>query len=126
MSENVRKTGRDAAILALACGETASDAARKADVAERTIYRWLKEEGFRQEVTGARADMFNRALGRLAEGAVASVLMLRQLCLKAKSETVRLAAARTLLEQGTRLRESVEFENRLQALEQNLNVRKRK
>jgi transposase-like protein len=126
MSENVRKMGREAAILALACGETVSDAARKAGVVERTIYRWLKEEGFRQEIATARAEMFNRALGRLAEGAVASVLMLRQLCLKAKSEAVRLAAARTILEQGTKVRESVEFEHRLQALEQNLNAGKRK
>jgi hypothetical protein len=126
MSENVRKTGREAAILALACGETIADAARKAGVVERTLYRWLKGEGFRQEIATARAEMFNRALGRLAEGAVGSVLMLRQLCLKAKSETVRLAAARALLEQGTRLRESVEFEHRLRALEENLNARRKK
>lgn len=126
MSANVSKTSRDAAMLALACGETVAEAARKAGVAERTVYRWQQEEGFRQEIAAARAEMFNRALGRLAEGAVGSVLMLRQLCLKAKSEAIRLAAARTLLEQGTRLRESVEFAHRLQELEKNLHAGKRK
>src|SRR5262249_55335360 len=117
MSDNVRKTGREAAILALACGETIAEAARKAGVVERTLYRWRKEEAFRQEIAAARAELFSRALGRMAEGAVGSVLTLRQLCLKGKSETVRLAAARTLLEQGAKLRESVEFEQRLEALE---------
>jgi hypothetical protein len=70
--------------------------------------------------------MYERALGRLAEGTVGSALTLRQLCLKGKSETVRLAAARTLLEQATKVRESVEFEQRLQALEENLNAKKKK
>jgi hypothetical protein len=64
--------------------------------------------------------MFARALGCLAEGAASGALVLRQLCLKAKSESVRLAAARALLELGGKLRDSVDFDERLKALEQRL------
>jgi hypothetical protein len=126
MSENVTPTGRQAAVLALACGETIADAARKAAVAVRTVHRWRREEGFRQEVAVARAEMFHRALGRLAEGAVTSVLMLRQLCLKGKSETVRLAAARAILEQGAKFQQLMEIQDQIEELEQKLKQRNRK
>jgi transposase-like protein len=120
MSGNVRKKGREAAILALASGETVSGAAQKAGVNERTIHRWRSEDAFRREVNQARAEMFSRALGCAAEGVVSGALVLRQLCLKAKSETVKLGAARSLIELGTKLRESVELEERLQALEERI------
>jgi transposase-like protein len=120
MSGHVRKNGREAAVIALASGETVAAAAAKAGVAERTLYRWRNEESFRREVAQARAEMFSRALGYMAEGAVSGALVLRQLCLKATSETVKLGAARALLELGNRLRESVELEARLAALEETL------
>jgi transposase-like protein len=116
MSENVRKNGRSATVLA--SGETVAAAARKAGVTERTVYRWRLEDAFRRDVDQARAEMFSRALGCMAEGAASAALVLRQLCLKAKSETVKLGAARALLEQGPKLRESVELEERLRALEE--------
>jgi transposase-like protein len=125
MSENVRRNGRPIAILALAGGDTVAAAARKARVTDRTVYRWLQEEGFREELAAARAEMFSRALGCMADGAVSGALVLRQLCLKATSENVRLGAARALLELGPKLRESVELEQRLQALEQRLNDRRK-
>ena len=95
-----------------------SAAAQKAGVAERTLYRWRQDEAFRREVDQARADMFSRALGCMAEGAASAALVLRHLCLKAKSENVKLGAARALLEQGPKLRDSVELEERLRALEE--------
>ena len=112
------KTARQAAVLALASGETAASAARKAGVTERTIHCWRQDDAFRREVTQARADMFSRALGSIAEGSASGALVLRQLALKAKSESVKLSAARALLELGPRLRESVELEERLRALEE--------
>jgi hypothetical protein len=47
----------------------------------------------------------------------AAAATLRKL-LKAEAETVRLGAARALLELGTKLRESAELEERLRALEE--------
>lgn len=117
MSGHVRKNGRQAAVLAIASGETLAAAARKANVAERTLYRWRNEDDFRREVNEARAEMFSRALGCMAEGIVSGALTLRQLCLKGKSESVRLSAARALIELGNRMRESVELEERMSELE---------
>jgi hypothetical protein len=63
--------------------------------------------------------MVARSLGRMADGMSDAADVLRQL-LAARSESVRLGAARSLLELGVKLRESVELEERLQALEEQL------
>jgi hypothetical protein len=109
-----------AAIAALAAGETFAKAAAKAGVSERTVYRWHQNDAFRRQVAAARAEMFGRALGSMADGAVSAALTMRHLCLKARAETVRLGAARTILELGVKLRDSLDLEQRLAALEQRL------
>jgi HEAT repeat protein len=60
--------------------------------------------------------MIGQALGRMAAGMTEAADVLRAL-LKAEAETVRLGAARSLLDLGVKLREVVEFEERLAALE---------
>jgi transposase len=120
MAGNGNRKGRDAVILALASGESAKGAAAKAGVGERTVYRWLGEEEFRRQVSAARAEMFAQALGRMADGAASAALVLRQLCFAAASESVRLGAARSLLEYGLKLREHVELEDRLAVVEQRI------
>jgi hypothetical protein len=120
MSAGGRKNGRLAAIAALAGGETVAKAAAKAGVSERTIFRWQQDEDFRRQVAAACAEMFGRALGSMADGAVSAALTMRHLGLKARSETVRLGAARTILELGVKLRDSLDMEQRRAALEQRL------
>jgi HEAT repeat protein len=53
----------------------------------------------------------------MADGMAEAADVLRQL-LAARSESVRLGAARALLELGVKLREGVELEERLRALEE--------
>jgi hypothetical protein len=101
----------------LAAGLTVEAAAHKAGISPRTAHRRLAEPDFRRRVTQARAAMVERALGKLADGAAEAVDTLRKLMHKAKAESVRLAAARAMLELGNRLREAVELEQRLAALE---------
>jgi hypothetical protein len=119
MAEIGRRKGDDALLLALATGETVRDAARSAGIGERTATRRVADPDFRRRITEIRAAMIGRALGRLADGMVEAADMLRRL-LDAQSENVRLGAARTLLELGVKLRENVELEERLQALEKQL------
>jgi hypothetical protein len=111
-----RKKGDDALLLALAGGQTVRDAARAAGVGERTAGRRLAEPGFRRRVAELRAEMVQRALGKLTDALTEAADTLRQL-LKAQAESVRLGAARSLLELTVKVRESVELEARLQALE---------
>jgi HEAT repeat protein len=111
-----RRNADEALALALATGATLRDAAVAAGVGERTATRRWADAAFRQHVAELRGGMAARALGKMADGMSDAADQLRQL-LAAKSESVRLGAARALLELGTKLRESVELEERLAALE---------
>ena len=66
-----------------------------------------------------RGQVLDRAVGKLSEASTAAADTLRAL-LDADSETVRLGAGRSILELGARLREALELEARLAALEQKL------
>jgi HEAT repeat protein len=119
MAESDRRKGNDALMLALAAGQTVRDAAGAAGVGERTAKRRLADPAFRHQLSELRAAMVERALGKMADGMAEAADTLRQL-LHAKSEPVRLGAARSILELGNRLREAVELEQRLAELEERL------
>jgi hypothetical protein len=116
MAASGRKSADAALALALAAGLAVEAAAGQAGVSARTAYRRWADPAFQQRVAELRADMVQRALGKLADGAAAAVDTLRKL-LQAKADTVKLGAARSILEQCNKLREAVELEQRLQALE---------
>ena len=103
--------------LALASGRTVREAAALAGLGERTATRRMSEPVFRRQIAELRTDMVQRALGRLADGMTEATDTLREL-LTAKNESVRLSAARTILELGQKLREAVEVDERLRALEE--------
>ena len=117
MAENGRRKGEAALLVALASGMTVRDAAVAAGIGERTATRRVTDPGFRRQVAQLRAHMVQRALGRLADASVQAVDTLRAL-LSAEADTVKLGAARAILELGNRLRETVELEERIAALEQ--------
>jgi hypothetical protein len=119
MTGNGRRKGDDALLLALAAGRPVRDAAGSAGLGERTARRRLADPDFRRRVVEARGEMVARALGKMADGMAEAADTLRQL-LRAEGESVRLGAARSILELGNKLRESVELEQRLAALEEQL------
>jgi hypothetical protein len=116
MAENGRRKRHDVLALQLAYGQTVRDAAQAAGVGERTATRRWADAAFRRRVAELRAGMMQRALGHMADGMIEAAATLRAL-LKAESESVRLGACRAMLELGVKLRESVDHEERLQALE---------
>ncbi len=116
MAEIGKRKGDSDLILSLARGKTVREAAESAGIGERTAHRRLSEPVFLQLVQETRAEMMTRAMGKLADASIDPVETLVTL-LKAESENVRLGAARTILEAGPRLRELVESETRLAALE---------
>jgi lambda repressor-like predicted transcriptional regulator len=118
MSGNGRTWARSRVVAELAAGSTVAAAAKTAGVAERTIRRWLAEPAFKSEVDAARAQMVSDALGRLSDSATAAARALRAIVEDNQMPPgVRVSAARNILEMGTRLRESVELEQRIAALE---------
>lgn len=109
-------TNRPAAALALAQGRTNGQAATEAGVSARTILRWLDDPDFRQEVDDTRTTLLRLAVGRLAAASTLAVDALVD-SLTSERGQARVLAARTLLDACLKLRESLELEERIAALE---------
>jgi hypothetical protein len=107
---------QELAALALAGGKSSKAAAEEAGCAERTIRYWQGDPLFAARVAELRTRIFDQTVGVLASMSTLALVTLGQL-LKGKSETVRLGAARAILDCGARLREGVELAARLDALE---------
>ena len=105
-------------LQALACGATVENAARKAGVCERTVYRRLADPAFCRQLRELRTDMVQRTAGTLTAAATEAVRAMLELLKPATPPATRLGAARSVLEIGQKLREATEFEQRLAALEQ--------
>ncbi len=102
--------------VALAAGRTVREASGRAAVSERTVYRRLKDSEFQKRVAELRSDMVGQAVGMLVEAGSAAVQTLKEL-LSSQSDSVRLGAARSILELGVKLRESTELAARVAELE---------
>jgi hypothetical protein len=107
---------RPAVVLALAQGQTTGQAAKVGGVTGRTVLRWLEDDDFRQEIADTRTDLMRLAVGRLAAGAAKAVDTLVD-ALDTEKGQARVMAAKVLLESSLALRESLDLEERLAAIE---------
>jgi hypothetical protein len=107
-------------ILALACGATPENAAQRAGFGLRTVYRRLAEPAFRAQVNQLRAEMARRLAGMLTAAGMGAIKTFTTLQESAVSESVRLGAARAIMEWGCKMRESVELMERMAAVEARL------
>lgn len=109
--------GREnAVLLALAQGSTTDQAGKAAGVSGRTVRRWMADPDFAARVAELRAELLARTVGALVDASLDAVRTLRE-CLKARSEATRVRAATALLNALVVVRESVDLEQRLAALE---------
>src|SRR5436309_15971050 len=86
------KRGDAALILTLARGATVRDAAREANLSERSAYRRVADPAFRQQLSRARCDLLWQAIGLLAQQAADAARTLAGL-LTADSDSIKLRAA---------------------------------
>src|SRR5262245_54806858 len=73
---SARKSGRkggDAFILAMACGCSVKEAARRANIGSTTAYRRITDPAVRKAVAKARQDLIGQAVGRLADAGCEAV-----------------------------------------------------
>ena len=77
----------------------------------------LDDADFRRRVSEVRGQLFAVAMGKLAAVAGKAADTLENLLDDADRDATRLGAAKAILEIGQRLRESVELEQRIAALE---------
>jgi transposase-like protein len=120
MAANLRKKAEDKLLLALACGATVESAARECGISPRTVYRRLTDPRFRRRLQALRGDMVQRTAGTLTAASSEAVRTLLELLKPAVAANTRLGAARAVLESGVKLRELAEFEERLAALEEQM------
>ncbi len=116
MAGGSRKNADSALIAALAAGMTREAAAERAGVGVTTVYRRLADPDFQQQLDEARSEYVNQTVARLTAASTAAAATLLRL-LDARSESVRLQAARSIIELGAQLRKTEEIEQRLAALE---------
>ena len=120
MAHRGRKTVDDLLLTALACGATAEQAARAANVSLRTVRRRLNDPAFAAKLQEMRSDLLQRASGMLTAASLEAVKTLVSLQGTTMPPPVRLGAARAVLELGLRVRELAEVEGRLALLERQL------
>jgi hypothetical protein len=121
MARPVRKAADQLLLQALACGATVENAARKAGVGERTVYRRLADAGFRRQLQELRTEMMQRTAGLLTGAGMGSVKVLVDLQTDvAMPPGVRRRSARDVLELSLKFREAAELEQRLAAVEARL------
>jgi hypothetical protein len=111
-------------ILALAQGCSVADAAHECQVAERTAYRWVKDEAFAASYTSAQKRLFERGLTGLMTGLDKAIDGIKNI---AKDEmipaAVRLRAYQIWLEQAISVYKMSELEAQVAELRDILKAR---
>jgi hypothetical protein len=115
---DLKKTD-EALLLALACGTTVERAAQTSGLSVRSVYRRLANAEFRR-LQGVRDDMRHRTAGMLGAAAMEAVKTLLSLQEASVPATVRLGAARAILELSLKLGEASELTERIKALEERM------
>ena len=102
--------------LLIAAGRSIKAAAAEAGCGERTAHEWLEDPRYRSLISELRHRMLDEAVGSLARATNEAVSTLKGL-LDDDNANVRLRAALGVLDAAVRLREHVELEGRITALE---------
>ena len=123
MAGGGRQRANSRLVALLAGGRTVEAAASEVGISERTVYRRLEDPEFRLQLGQLRGHMLQLAAAQLADSSTEAAQTLRAL-LSASSETVRLGAARAILELGTRFREAAEGEEQERDIEVRYVIRK--
>jgi DNA-binding MarR family transcriptional regulator len=116
-------------IMALASGKSQQDAARTAKVSRSTVSRRLEDVSFRREVDRVRRELFDSAIGQLSGATAEATATLRKLLGGRTPATVRLGAARAIIDFAFKQRENeimAELQQRIEMLEQLLKAQGQK
>jgi hypothetical protein len=106
------------AISGLLSEPSIRQAAKVADVPEKTLFNWLKNPDFDSAYRAARRESVQQATARLQYASSAAVSILCQLMVKETVHaSIRLSAAKTILELSIKTLEIDDLAARLDALE---------
>lgn len=110
------------AIAALAAGATAADAAIAAGLSERSVRRRLADREFRARIDEVRCEMLDRVVAQVSVAATGALDTLALLLGEEHPDSVRLGAAKTILDAGIKLRAELDLGSRMRAVEVHLGM----
>ena len=111
-----RERLEDRALVALLSEPTIEAAARRADIAESTLLRWLQDPAFQARYRSARRSVVESAIGRLQQAATGAVDALTR-NLTCGVPAVEVGAARSILDQAIKAVEVLDLAVRIEQLE---------
>ncbi len=118
MAGHGRKNVDAVLVEALACGASAANAAQRAGVSARTVFRRLEEPAFRQRIEKVKQETVERTSAMLTAMGIESCRGLHDLMDKSIPPHVRLGVFRAVLGLGCTLREHVDLGRRVSELEE--------
>ena len=118
MSDDWELTDRQKRVIPfLLASPSTEEACRQAHINKTTVYEWLKDKTFRQELKRQRDAVIERALDSLkARIAKASETLVKHL--DSTRENISIRAAEDIIEFAQKALEHEELEKRIEALEQ--------
>ena len=120
MAQRKKPHSNHALMIALACGATVEAAARQVGISERAAYKRLEKPEFKRQLQEIKADMIQRASSALVAANMEAVKALLDLVKPNVPPSTRHSAARSIIELGVKLREVADLEQRILALEEQL------
>jgi hypothetical protein len=120
MSDNVRLTDRQLRVIPyLLTSASTEEACRRAKVNKTTVYEWLRNETFREELKRQRDAVIERALDSLKANLAKATKTLVQ-HLDSKRENISIRAAEDIIEFTQKALELEKLEERIASLEQRI------
>ena len=123
MSKEERTSLQSELAAALAAGKSCAEWASAHGVPERTAQRWASDPEVRAEVETYRRGNLDQAVSRMSHRAVWVTDQIAELAEKARSESVRLAALRSMLSDMMAVADFAGLEERIARLEEQDRVR---
>ena len=122
-NETLSKKQLDALLALLSC-PSIEEASKRAGISKVSIYEWLKQPEFAEELKRQRTKIFDQSVNFLIAATGKAVSKLVGL-LETKKEGLRRLVCRDLIELSLRARE-IEIHERLDAIEQRISEYERK
>jgi hypothetical protein len=117
MNDSKALTARQTRVIPyLLDASSIEEGCKRARVSKVTVYAWLKQENFRQQLKRQRDELIERALDNLKANVSKATETLVNL-LSSKSEPIRARAAEDIIEFAQKAIEHEELEKRIEALE---------
>jgi hypothetical protein len=114
---------QERAIAALLTCPSVPEAAQKAKVAERSLYRWLNRDDFQAAYRKERRKVVNHAVTTIQAGMSEAVQTLRNVMEDSESPaSSKVSAARAILDFGLKSAELEDLAERVEALEKQAEV----